>query len=395
MKNAARTLADAMHRAVPEARFEIRFWDGDSVQVGTEPEFVLWFKTRKALSRSIGDGFLGFGESYMAGEIEVEGDLKRLFQLGHLAGVGDNALTLWEKLRFAVIYLLQQNTLKGSAKNIAHHYNLGNDFYELFLDDTMAYTCAYFKSPDETLEQAQLNKYEHVCRKLMLSPGETLVDLGCGWGGLIIHAAQHYGITGVGVTLSKPQYEFANERIAKLGLQDRIQVLHKDYRDAEGQYDKLVSVGMLEHVGKPFIATCMKKCSELLKPGGLGLIHTIGNDTPFPDDPWTMKYLFPGSHVPALEHIVHELAANELSILDVENLRRHYGLTIDHWLERYETHYDEIRKRFDDSFARAWRLYWNVSTTSFTYGGNRLFQVLFSNGLNNELPLTRAHLYAD
>ena len=393
MKQAAKDIVTRMHQADPDASFEIRFWDGDAIRIGEQPQFTVHFKTRAAMGRTFADAFLGFGESYMAGDIEVDGDIKLMFKLGHLSDFGEMPLSLWQKLRFAFLYVANQNTLKGSSRNVAHHYDLGNDFYEMFLDPTMAYTCAYFHSPDDTLEQAQFNKFEHVCRKLMLKPGERFIDVGCGWGGLLIHAAKHHGITGIGVTLSKEQYLYANQRIAELGLQDQIEVLHSDYRDAPGQYDKLASIGMLEHVGKRFIPTCMKKASELLVPGGLGLFHSIGNDTPFPDDPWTMKYMFPGSHVPALENIIQALSASYLSILDVENLRYHYALTIDHWSQRFEDHFDEIAERFSLSFARQWRLYWNVSSTSFSHGGNRLFQVLFSNGLNNEIPLTRKHQY--
>ncbi|GAB6043774.1 cyclopropane-fatty-acyl-phospholipid synthase family protein [Endothiovibrio diazotrophicus] len=385
-----------MQEVDPNVSFEVRFWDDDRIKVGDgEPEFVLSFKTKNALARTFGDGFLGFGESYMDKEIEIEGDFRVLFNLGHRIDFGNQSLTLMEKINFALLFLRNQNTFSGSRRNVAHHYNLGNDFYQLFLDETMAYTCAYFHTPEDTLEQAQLNKFEHICRKLMLKPGESLVDLGCGWGGLLIYAAQHYGITGVGATLSQPQAEFAREKIRRLGLQDQIEVRHCDYREVSGKFDKLVSVGMLEHVGKKFIPTLMKNASLLLKPGAPGLIHSIGNDTPFQDDPWTMKYMFPGSHVPALEQIIHDLAENRLTILDVENLRYHYALTIEHWLERYEQNFDEVCKRFDERFARQWRLYWWVSTTSFVHGGNRLFQVLFTNGLNNELPLTRAHLYRD
>ncbi|EXJ13192.1 SAM-dependent methyltransferase [Imhoffiella purpurea] len=396
MKDAAQSAIDLMGKVDPSASFEVRFWDDDRIRVGDEePEFVLWFKTRNALARTFGDGFLGFGESYMDEEIEVEGDFRKLFVLGHQMDFGEHSLTLPEKIRFALLFLRNQNTFGGSRRNVAHAYNLGNDFYRLFLDENMAYTCAYFHTPDDSLEQAQLNKFDHVCRKLQLAPGERLVDVGCGWGGLLIHAAQHYGITGVGATLSEPQAAFANERIRSLGLQDRIRVLHQDYREVQGRFDKLSSIGMLEHVGKKFIPTCVKQISELLEPGGLGLLHSIGNDTPYEDDPWTMKYMFPGSHVPALEQVVHDLASYKQSILDIENLRPHYALTIDHWLERFESHFDEICERFDRRFARQWRLYWLVSTTSFSHGGNRLFQILFSNGLNNDLPLTRDHIYRD
>ena len=394
MKTAARNAIDAMRRVDPEARFLVRFWDGDEIAVGDgAPQFTLWMKTREAVQRTFGDGFLGFGECYMAGDIEIEGDGQLLFKLGHLIDFGNMSLSLKEKLRFAAAFLLSQNTRRNAPKNVTFHYNLGNDFFELFLDPTMTYTCAYFRTPDDTLEQAQLNKYEHVCRKLVLREGDHLADLGCGWGGMLIYAAQNYGITGVGVSLSQPQVEYANRRIAELGLQDRIEVRLSDYRDLEGSFDKVASIGMLEHVGKGFIGTCVQKIHDLLKPGGVALLHSISNDTPFPDDPWTMKYLFPGTHVPVLSHVIEEISTRRLSVLDVENLRQHYGRTIDFWAESYDRNYDKVRDKFGDSFARCYRLYWLVTSTSFKYGGNRLFQTVFSKGLNNDLPWTRAHIY--
>ncbi len=396
MKAAVKNVIDAMHRVDPLARLEARLWDDERISVGGSPaEVTVWFKTKEAAQRTFADGFLGFGESYMSRDIEVEGDMSLLFRLGHQIDFGDMTLSTFEKLRFAALFLINQNTLRGSKKNVAHHYNLGNDFYELFLDETMGYTCAYFKTPDDTLQQAQTNKFDHICRKLMLKPGERLVDLGCGWGGLLIHAATHYGITGVGATLSKPQADYANERFAKLGLADKIKVLHSDYREVpgEGTFDKAASVGMLEHVGKRFIPTCIQKLHDLMKPGGVCLLHAIMNDTPYPDDPWTMKYIFPGTHVPAVSYVIQEIAKRKLSIMDVENLRQHYGRTIDLWHENFERNYEEVQKRFGDSFARSWRLYWVVSSTSFKYGGNRLFQIQFSRGLNNDLPWTRDYMY--
>ena len=393
MKDAIRKIVTMMHQAVPDVNFEIRFWDDDRIRIGEPPQVILWFKTRTAVSRTIGDGFLGFGEAYMAGDIDVEGDFQLLFRLAFSINFDENPMSLWEKLRFFLLSLLHQNTIRRSPKNIAHHYDLGNDFYHLLLGQTMTYTCAYFKSPDDDLEQAQLNKYEHVCRKLLLSQNESLIDLGCGWGGLLIYAAQNYGITGIGVTISTPQCDYANQRIAELGLQDRIKVILQDYREARGTFDKIASIGMFEHVGKRYIPVCIKKISTLLKPGGLGLIHTMGNDTPYPDDPWTLKYMFPGYHVPVLEHLIRELAKNRCSILDVENLRMHYARTTERWLENFERHSEQIRQMYDETFVRQWRLFLHLAPSSFKYAGNRLFQILFSNGLNNELPITRSHLY--
>jgi len=394
VKQAAKTMIEAMGRADPQARVAVRFWDGETFALGEAPaEATLVIRTETALQRCLSDGFLGFGESYMAGDLDIEGNAEGLFRLGHLGDFGAIQLSWKEKLRFAALFLMHQNTLRRSRKNIAHHYNIGNEFYELFLDESYTYTCAYFTSPEDSLEQAQANKYEHICRKLMLAPGDHIADLGCGWGSMLMYAAETRGISGVGVTLSEPQMMLANQRIRERGLQDRIRVELRDYRQLEGTFDKVVSIGMLEHVGRRFIPTCFAQIHTLLKPGGLALVHCIANDTPFPDDPWTMKYIFPGTHVPVLSHIIEQISTRHMSVLDVENLRQHYTLTLRHWLARYEKSYDTVRARFGDSFARAWWLYFMVSMTSFEYGGNRLFQTLFSKGLNNSLPLTRDHLY--
>lgn len=394
MKDSAKRIAESMHHAVPDSSFEVRFWDDDRFKMGDkEPQFVLWFKTRQALGRTFGDGFLGFGESYMAKDIEVEGDFELLFRMGHLVNFGDKPLSLREKLRFAYLYLAHQNTIGRAPKNIAHCYDLNNDFYKLFLDENMAYTCGYFKTPDDTLDQAQENKFEHICRKLNLQEGQTLADLGCGWGGFLIHAAKNHGIKGVGGTISKMQYEYANDRINQLGLQNQIQVQLKDYRDLKGQFDRVSSIGMLEHVGRKYIPVFVDKVHELLKPGNIGLIHAIGNDTPYPDDPWISKYLFPGGHAPELSYVIQTLGSRQLSVMDIENLRIHYALTVEHWTERFEKNYDKIVEMYDETLARTYRLYLNVSSTSFRWGGNRLFQILISKGLNNDYPMTREHLY--
>ena len=393
MESLIANFARMMEAAVPGKDFRIKLWDGTEVTVGKAPLFTLWFKSKSALARTVKDQFLGFGEAYMAGEIEIEGDMQLLWRMGHLMGFADQPLSLMEKLKFAVFALSHRNTLDQSRKNISEHYDLGNDLYQIFLDETMAYTCAYFHSPDQTLEQAQLNKYDHVCRKLMLTPGQTMADLGCGWGGLLIHAAQNYGITGIGVTLSKEQHKFAQERTKALGLEDRIQFHVRDYREVTGTFDAVSSIGMLEHVGKGFIPEKVKKIKEIVKPGGLAVLHFIGNDIPYPDDPWTAKYIFPGYHAPVLDHVIRELAGVGQSILDVENLRMHYVHTLRHWLGRFEANREKIEAMYDKTFYRCWQIYLSVGISSFEYGGNRLFQILFSNGLNNDLPLTRERLY--
>ena len=393
MKKTIQDIADAMHAAVPEASFAVRFWDDDVYAIGDAPAFTLWFKEKKAASRVIADGFMGFGESYMTRAIEVEGDIQLLFRLGFAVGYTEHKMSLGLKIRILILYILKQNTLAGSRKNIAHHYDVGNEFYRRFLGPTMAYTCAYYETPDRTLEQAQTAKLELACRKLRLKEGEHIAELGCGWGGFLIYAAQNYGITGVGATLSKEQVDYGNKRIAELGLQDRIRVEMMDYRELEGTYDKVVSIGMMEHVGIRFVPGAFKKIKSLLKPRGIGLVHTIGNDILRPADPWFDRYIFPGGQVPPLSMLIDGVCDNGMNVVDVENLRLHYELTLFHWLENYLANEEWIRETYDDVFFRTYRLYLEVCAASFCYGDNRLFQVLFTNGLSDLVPLTRDDLY--
>jgi cyclopropane-fatty-acyl-phospholipid synthase len=393
MKTAIKQIAQAMHVALPEASFAVRLWDGEVHSIGDAPAFTIWFKEQSAASRTLADGFMGFGESYMDGSIDVDGDMQLLFRLGFAVGYTQHSMSLGLKLRILLLYILKQNTLKGSRKNISHHYDVGNAFYERWLGPTMAYTCAYYVSPDDTLEQAQKQKFDLVCRKLRLQDGDHIADLGCGWGGLLIHAAQNYGISGVGVTLSKDQYDYGSKKIADLGLQDRIRVELKDYREIEGTYDKVTSIGMMEHVGIRFIPGCFAKIRSILKPAGLGLVHTIGNDVLHKADPWTDKYIFPGAQVPPISLLIDSVCKTGMNVIDVENLRLHYEKTIFHWLEKIAANEEWIRETYDDSFFRSYRLYLEVSAASFRYGDNRLFQILFTNGLSDLVPLTRSDLY--
>ncbi len=393
MKKAFKNIAEMIHQSDPKACFAVEFWDGDAIRFGDVSRATLRLKTKNAARSIIGKGFLGFGESYMEGDLDIENDMQELFRLGLAIDFDEYRLPFWQKFRFFILSLLNRDTLRRSPKNISYHYDLGDEFYALYLDKTMTYSCAYFKRPDDSLEQAQLNKYEHIARKLILKPNESLLDIGCGWGGMLIYAAKKYGITGVGNTISQNQYEYANRKIKELGLQDQIEVLYQDYRHLSGKFDKVVSIGMFEHVGKKFIPAFIQKVSDLLKTGGLGLLHTIGKDTPSPSDPWIFKYIFPGGYLPALHEITREMGKIGFSILDVENLWLHYAKTLEKWAENHEQNVEKVRELFDEAFVRRWRLFLNISIAGFKFGESRLFQILFSNGLNNALPTTRSHVY--
>ena len=231
--------------------FRVQFWDGDSINFGSgQSLFNLILKTEQSARRIFSEGSLGFGEEYVAGNIVVEGDFKALMRLGTEPGIQDMKLSLKTKLALLIKHLQSLNTTRGSSKNVSHHYDRGNDFYRLYLDETMTYSCAYFRDGNDSLEQAQQQKYEHICRKLQLREGETLLDIGCGWGGMLIYAARHYGTKGVGYTLSREQAEYAIQLIKELGLEKNVEILLDDYRHIAGQFDKFVSIGMFEHVGK-------------------------------------------------------------------------------------------------------------------------------------------------
>ncbi len=393
LKEAFKELAGQMHRADPGAGFALELWDGQVLAHGAEPKVVLRLKSRDCAKQIMAGGFLGFGEAYMAGDLEVEGELSQLLRLGLLVDFDRRDLALPQKLKFAALYLWHRGARGRAPRNIAHHYDLGDDFYALYLDESLTYSCAYFHGEGCSLAQAQSNKYDHIAKKLLLKPGESLLDIGCGWGGMLIHAAQNYGVSGVGITLSKNQLEGARERVARAGLQDKVQILYRDYRDFQGVFDKVVSIGMFEHVGQKYLKDFVKRLQGYLRPGGVGLLHTIGKEKPAKADPWIDKYIFPGGYIPTLAETVEAMGLEDLCVLDVENLRLHYARTLECWAENYEANLDQVRARFDEPFVRRWRLFLNACAAAFRWGDLRLFQVLFSRGNINRLPITREHLY--
>lgn len=394
MRKTLEQLFDKLSDHAPEVSFEVQFWDGKRNSYGTgKRQFLLTFATKQAAEHVLESGSLGFGEEYMGGDIQVEGDFRQLLRFGTDVAFLNLPIGLKTKLAFQHLRQTSLNTLSRAPKHIAHHYDLGNDFYKLWLDESMAYSCAYFRHEDDTLEQAQQQKYEHICRKLQLKAGETLVDIGCGWGGMLIYAARHYGVRGVGCSLSKQQVEYATDLIKREGLSNVISVVFEDYRKLEGTFDKFVSIGMFEHVGKQFIPTFMEKAQSLLKRQGIGLLHTIGEERSMPGDPWTLKYIFPGGYIPSLDEIVRTMGETGLVPTDIENLRLHYAKTVEEWCMRYEAHVKTIEKMFDASFVRMWRMFLNGCVINFRYGNPRLYQIIFTNGLNNSLPLTREYMY--
>lgn len=369
-------------------------WDGQSVQAsgGAPVESRIRLHDRAALYRLLYKPNRTFGELYAAGRLSVDGDLVRTLEIlyAELARAERSAGTARRLAERLLAKRARPNTLTGSRQNIHAHYDLGNDFYELWLDrDYTQYTCAFYPTWNATLEQAQAAKLELVCRKLDLKPGETVVEAGSGWGGLARYLARHHGVTVRSYNISAEQVAYARERAKREGLDSAVEYVEDDYRNAQGSYDVFVSVGMLEHVGVDNYPVLGRTIDRVLKDDGRGLIHSIGQDVSRPLNEWIESYIFPGAYPPTLREMMAIFEPVGLSVLDVENLRPHYAQTLRHWLARYEEHVDEVAAMFDDEFVRAWRLYLSGSVAAFTEGQLQLFQVLFRRPGCRTLPATR------
>ncbi|MEO6975388.1 MAG: cyclopropane-fatty-acyl-phospholipid synthase family protein [Gallionella sp.] len=382
-----------MLRAIGDPPVQLVLWNGQTISNhnGDEVAQVL-IRDRGALMKLIADAELYFGEMYSAQRIEIRGSLLefleavyRTFPLQIQGKIGKKLLSPF--------YDARRNTLNGSRRNIHHHYDIGNDFYKLWLDERMLYTCAYFPEPDTGLEEAQLAKMDHVCRKLRLQPGDHVVEAGCGWGALAMHMAKHYGVKVSAYNISSEQISYARQRAREEGLDGQVEFIEDDYRNVLGKFDAFVSVGMLEHVGIDHYQELGAVINRVLKDNGRGLIHSIGLNFPRPMDAWTERHIFPGACPPSLGQMMDIFEPFDFSILDVENLRLHYAKTLEHWLQRYENNVECVTAMFDAEFVRAWRLYLAGSHTAFKMGGMQLFQVTFARADNNQIPWTRQYLY--
>ncbi|HUG97972.1 MAG TPA: cyclopropane-fatty-acyl-phospholipid synthase family protein [Gammaproteobacteria bacterium] len=389
-----RTLVAALHRLMGEPPIRLLLWDGYAVGPGGA-RYSIEILSRGALYRLLRSPNINFGELYSAGRVRVHGDLSDMLveAYRHI----ERAHRGWPAWLAALWGSRGRRgaDLDGARHNIQHHYDLGNDFYRLWLDGAaMQYTCAYFESPDRTLEQAQLAKLEHVCRKLRLRPGQEVIEAGCGWGGLARYMAQHHGVRVRAFNISREQLTWARERAAREGLADRVEFVEDDYRNITGRCDRFVSVGMLEHVGPANYAALAGVITRTLKPDGLGLVHTIGRNRPGPVNGWIEKRIFPGSYVPSITELMRLFEDGGFSVLDVENLRLHYARTLEHWRARYLDVREQVQADYDEHFARAWELYLAGARAAFVTGTMQLFQVVFAPAESNSLPATRRDLYA-
>ncbi|TRZ97516.1 MAG: class I SAM-dependent methyltransferase [Rhodocyclaceae bacterium] len=408
---AERLLLERMLESLGNPSVQIELWDGQLVpqnqvrapvpqnQVrvlvtdrGDAPVARMIIRDRGALLKLISNPEFWFGEMYAAGRIDVEGDLAEFIETVYRSLPRLNQDTLGKRL-LAPFSDARRNSLPKARSNIHHHYDIGNEFYRLWLDQQMVYTCAYFPVRSMPLEDAQIAKMDHLCRKLQLQPGETVVEAGSGWGTLALHMARQCGVKVKAYNISREQVAYSRERARDTGLDDRVEFIEDDYRNIRGDFDVFVSVGMLEHVGVDHYPELGAVLDRSLKHSGRGLIHSIGRDYPCAMNPWIERRIFPGASPPSLSEMMRIFEPFGFSVLDVENLRLHYARTLEHWLERYENAADRVAEMFDPAFVRAWRLYLAGSLAAFRSGAMQLFQVGFARSGYNQIPWTRQHQY--
>ena len=341
---------------------------------------------------------LYLGEGYMNKEIIIEdGTIEQLIDV--VTSCYDDFIQnnfiyrMYENFSGYFKIFQQLNELVKSKQNVAHHYDLNEDLYKLFLDKDMQYSCAYFHNENISLDQAQIDKKNHIINKLQISEKMKVLDIGCGWGGMAIEIAKQTGAKVKGITLSENQFETASKRAQEEGLSEKITFKLQDYRDENETYDRIVSVGMFEHVGIKYFKEYLKKTYNLLKDSGVFLLHTIGQrGVPTATSPWIRKYIFPGGYIPSLSDIIHETEKLNINITDIEILRLHYAHTLTHWYKNVQKNKSQIINMFDERFYRMWEFYLLASKYSFVNMGNVVFQIQISKNINN-LPLTRNYMY--
>lgn len=387
----------------PELSLSIRFRNGETLRFGECEHVRLSLNSIRAAATLFKPTLGKFARYYVEGEIDLDGDIQEILNLGekicadgkYVAHRANSGIHPWKWLR---------HTRARSRKNISYHYDVSNDFYALWLDHKRVYSCAYFRHPEDTLEAAQEAKLDHICKKLMLQPGESFLDIGCGWGGLILWAAQNYGVHAVGITLSRNQHDYVCQHIKACGLEGRAEVRLMDYRDvsSDRQFDKIASVGMFEHVGRGNLDGYFNKIYNLLKPGGLVMNHGItaaglvtgglGNGiSKFIED-----YVFPGGELVHVSRVIESLSRNGLECLDAENLRPHYARTLWHWVQRLEAHSSEAKSLIGEQKYRIWRIYMAGSAHAFERGWMGIVQILAGKPLTDGsvlYPFTREHIY--
>ena len=389
-------------RTVRRGTLSLTHADGRTVTFGTAdpafPDVAIRFAKPGVAGRIVRHPALGAAEAFMDGDLVIDrGDIRDLVELltsntpwGRGSGLAPSLpIRLFDSVRHRVDRV---NMGRRSKRNVAHHYDLSDRLYALFLDTDLQYSCAYFTDPANSLEQAQADKKAHIAAKLALKPGMRVLDIGCGWGGMALYLHEKTGAEVLGVTLSEEQIKVARRRAEEAGVADKVKFELIDYRAVTGRFDRIVSVGMFEHVGPPQYGTFFRKCRELLSDDGVMLLHTIGRmGVPGVTDTFTTKYIFPGGYNPALSEIVRGYEGTKLIATDIEVLRVHYALTIDHWYDRTVAAKDQIVALYDEKFYRMWTFYLAGAAAAFRHGGMVNYQVqLTRNRLS--LPLTRDYM---
>lgn len=386
---------DTLQRIHVGPAFDVRLWDGERIRVGRGDEaaqFILHFRTRTSLVRSLLQSSLGLGESYASGDVVVEGDLEDA-----LTALGRAYLSLSPPgpLKRAVRKLVSRSLPQEKA-DVERHYGLGDSFYELYLDKKLQYSCGYFRTPEDTLDQAQEQKIAHTVRKLDLRKGQRLLDIGCGWGHLMFHAAEEYGVECEGLTLCDNQAAYIREQAAARRLPVKVRIANYLEFQTQEKWDRVVSVGMMCHVGENKADAFYDKLHRLLAPGAICLTHAISKMKEAPGaDPFVEKHIFPGYWFFSLEGETRRAVERGLNIIDAENLRRHYAMTAHHWRRNFLRNYALIKARmnFDDHFMRTWEFYLASVVAGFRSGHLNLIQMVMSNGIQDQYPLTREFLY--
>ncbi|WP_372603913.1 class I SAM-dependent methyltransferase [Actibacterium sp.] len=394
-----RMLDGMLTKLIGVGGLSVRYPDGQLRTYGPDPDRVAVTLHDPALPRLIlTNPDLAVGEGYMNGTLTIEGDDLRGFMALMLRnrGAGNShwAITLNGMLRRLVRRARQYNPVGRAQENVAHHYDLSAQLYDLFLDPDKQYSCAYFRTPDDTLEQAQEQKKHHIARKLLIQPGMRVLDIGCGWGGMGLTLARDYGAQVVGVTLSTEQHKIATARARDAGLADRVDFRLSDYRALTERFDRIVSVGMFEHVGVPHYREYFNHVRSLLAEDGVALIHTIGrSDPPGATSPWVMKYIFPGGYVPALSETMQAVEKERLVATDIEVWRQHYAETLKHWHDRFVVNEAKAAALYDERFCRMWRYYLVASEMTFRHHSQVVFQLQLTRR-QDAVPLTREYLYS-
>jgi cyclopropane-fatty-acyl-phospholipid synthase len=376
---------------IKHGTLNVTFWDGSEQAFGHgAPQVTIRLNKPGILRKAIRKPSLVFGESYVNGDIELLSPLEDMLKLSQLNPVNLELGNLLGKT-----HRLNKNKKPKQAKYIAHHYDIGNEFYKLWLDSTMNYSCAYFESAADSLETAQRQKTEHILRKLQLKPGMRLLDIGSGWGYLLVAAAKKYKIKGLGVTLSREQVKFAQELAKREGVDKLVSFKYQNYQDIPPtkKFERIVSVGFFEHVGRSNLDDYFTALNRHLLPDGISVLHSISHKDESPPDPWIDKYIFPGGYIPSVRETTSLIAKHGFYLFDYENLGQHYGMTIEKWLANYERHKSKIIAMYDEQFYRMWRLYLIGAMMTFKTGSASLSQWTFKNSQDPSWPLTRRHLY--